>query len=272
MTQLSIVIVNYASGRLAKACVESIHRSAPHMSYEVIMVDNASPDDSQELLATEVPGIRFLPQTENVGFARGVNIGIAAAQGESILILNPDIIVLQGAIDRLMDFARAHPRAAMLAGQLVNPNGSVQDSCSRFYTPLTILARRTPVGMLPFARRHLQRILMRGEDRTRARPVDWVLGACMLVPRTALTKVGVMDERFFLYFEDMDWCRRFWEAGYEVWYVPDARFAHHHKRASAQESGLSALFQPITRIHIASGIKYFWKYRWEGVTPARRAN
>lgn len=269
--KLSIVIVNYKSGRLAKACVESIHRSTPRVPYEVIVVDNASPDDSQELLATEVPNVRFLPQTENLGFARGVNVGIAAAQGEFILILNPDIIVLNGAVDRLLDFAHAHPHAAVLAGQLLNPNGSVQDSLFRFYTPFTILARRTPLGMLPFGRRHLQRVLLRDGDRTSARPVDWVLGACMLVRRSALEKVGEMDGRFFLYFEDMDWCRRFWEAGFEVWYVPDARFAHHHKRASAQEAGLFALLQPITRIHIASGIKYFWKYRWQGIIPARRA-
>jgi len=268
---LSIIIVNYGSGRLAKACVESIRRSAPHALYEVIVVDNASPDDSQELLATEVPDIRFLPQTENLGFARGVNAGIEAAQGEFLLTLNPDIIVLNQAIDRLLEFARSHPQAAVLAGQLLNPNGSVQDSCFRFYRPFTILARRTPLGLMPFGRRHLRRVLLRDDARTSARRVDWVLGACMFVRRSAVAKVGVMDPRFFLYFEDMDWCRRFWDHDYEVWYVPDARFAHYYKRASAQEAGLSALFRPITRIHIASGAKYFWKYRWKGATPVRRA-
>ncbi|MDP3685884.1 MAG: glycosyltransferase family 2 protein, partial [bacterium] len=267
---LSIIIVNYGSGRLAKACVDSIRRSAPQATTEVIVVDNASPDDSQELLATEVPGVRFIPLEKNLGFARGVNAGIEAARGEFLLILNPDIIVLNAAIDRLLEFARRHPRAAVLAGQLMNPNGSVQDSCFRFYSPFTILARRTPLGVLPFGRRHLQDVLLRDYDRASARQVDWVLGACMLVRRSAMEAVGMMDSRFFLYFEDMDWCRRFWERGHEVWYVPEARFAHYYKRASAQEAGLSALFHPITRIHIASGFKYFWKYRWAGATPARR--
>lgn len=268
---LSIIIVNYGSGRLVKACVESIQREPPQAEYEIIVVDNASPDDSQELLATEVPGTRFFPQTENLGFAKGVNVGIRASKGDFVLILNPDIIVLKGAIDALLDFARSHPRAALVAGQLVNPNGSVQESCFRFYAPFTILARRTPLGLLPAGRRHLQRVLMREYDHAMPRPVDWVLGACMLVRREAFARAGLLDERFFLYFEDMDWCRRFWEAGDEVWYVPGGRFAHYYKRASAQEAGFSALLQPVTRTHIASGFKYFWKYRREGTAPRTRA-
>lgn len=268
---LSIIIVNYGSGRLVKACVDSIRRTAPAASYEVIVVDNASRDDSAELLATEVPGIRFFPQDANRGLAAGVNVGIAEARGEYLLILNPDIIVLRDAMDRLLHFARAHPKAAVVAGQLINPNGSVQESSFRFYTPFTILARRTPLGLLPLGRAHLARVLLKEYDRATPRQVDWVLGACMLVRRSAVGDVGPMDARFFLYFEDMDWCRRFWKAGFEVWIVPEARFAHHYKRASAQEVGISALFQPIARIHIASGFKYFWKYRSEGMLPSRRA-
>ncbi len=268
---LSIVIVNYGSGRLVKACVASIRRSPPSAAYEVIVIDNASPDDSAELLATEVPGIRFFPQQENLGLAKGVNIGIAEAHGEFILTLNPDVIVLNHAIVRLLEFARAHPKAAVVAGQLINPNGSVQDSCFRFYTPGTILARRTPFGFLPAGKHSLAGALMREYDRTAPKPVDWVLGACMLVRRSAVEAVGQMDPRFFLYFEDMDWCRRFWGAGFETWYVPSARFAHYYKRESAQGGGVRALFHPITRTHIVSGLKYFWKYRRAGLVPALRA-
>lgn len=268
---LSIVIVNYGSGRLAKACVDSIRRDPPQCAYEVIVVDNNSPDDSQELLATEVPDTIFLPQTENLGYARGVNVGIRRTRGNFVLILNPDIIVLRGAIDTLLDFARAHPRAAVVAGRLVNPNGSTQDSFARFYTPFTILARRTPLGLVPPGTRHLAWVQMRQYGRETPRPVDWVLGACMLVRSDALENVGLMDERFFMYFEDMDWCRRFWHAGWEVWYEPAARFSHYYKRESALAGGFAALFQPLTRIHIASGFKYFWKYRRQGAVPARRA-
>lgn len=268
---LSIIIVTFNSGRLAKACIDSIRRTAPKADYEIVVVDNASGDDSQELLATDVADIRFFPQRENRGYACGVNVGISESRGRYVLVLNPDIIVLNDAIDELLRFAGVHPRAAAVAGQLVNPTGSVQDSCFRFYTPFTILARRTPLGLLPRARRHLDRVLLRDADHSVPRAVDWILGACMLVRRSAIDAVGPMDGRFFLYFEDMDWCRRFWSAGFEVWYVPAARFAHYYKRASAQEAGISALLQPITRVHIASGFKYFWKYRREGMLPAKRA-
>lgn len=268
---LSIIIVNYNSGRLVKACVDSIRRASLKATYEIIVVDNASGDDSREFLATEVPSIRFFPQESNLGLARGVNVGIAASGGRLILTLNPDILVLGDAIDQLVDFAKAHPKAAVVAGQLLNPNGSVQDSCFRFYTPMTIMARRTPLGLLPASQRHLRRVLLQEYDHRSPRQVDWVLGACMLARRSAIEAVGSMDPRFFLYFEDMDWCRRFWGAGFEVWVVPAARFAHYYKRESAQEAGFSALFQPITRIHIASGFKYFWKYRREGMVPERRA-
>lgn len=270
--ELSIIIVNYGSGPLVKACVDSIRRTPPHAEYEIIVVDNASPDDSQELLATEIPGIRFFPQKSNLGLARAVNVGVEVARGKFILTLNPDVIVLEDAIDQLLGFAEEHPNAAVVAGQLLNPNGSVQDSCFRFYTPFTILARRTPLGLLPAGRRHLNAVFLREYDHASPKAVDWVLGACMLVRRSAIRVVGSMDPRFFLYFEDMDWCRRFWGAGFEVWVVPRARFAHYYKRESAQEAGFGALFQSITRIHIASGFKYFWKYRGEGMVPAKRAS
>ena len=268
---LSVVIVNYYSGLLTKACIQSIRRSNPSEPYEVFVVDNASQDDSKEVLTADIDGIRTFFSPTNLGFAKAVNLAVRETTGEFVLLLNPDIIVLRDAIRELLAFMRSHPKAAIAAGQLVNPNGTIQESALRFYTPATILYRRTSLGKLPWAQRHLQRVFLRDRDLTRAQPVDWVIGACMCIRREALRAVGPMDERFFLYFEDMDWCRRFWEQGWEVWYVPTARFAHYHKRESAQEQGLLALFHPIARTHIVSGIKYFLKYRGVGVTPVRRS-
>lgn len=258
---LSIVIVNYFSGLLTKACIQSIRRSPPADPYEIFVVDNASRDDSKEVLTADVEGIRTYFSPTNDGFARAVNHALRETTGEYVLLLNPDIIVLKDAIRDLLSFMRSHPRAAVAAGQLLNPNGTVQDSVSRFYSPLTILYRRTSLGGLPWAKRHVERIFLRDRDLTAPQSVDWVIGACMCVRRSAIADVGPMDERFFLYFEDMDWCRRFWEKKWEVWYVPSARFAHYHKRESAQEQGIFALFNPVARTHIASGIKYFLKYR-----------
>jgi N-acetylglucosaminyl-diphospho-decaprenol L-rhamnosyltransferase len=266
----SVVIVNYFSGLLTKACIQSIRRSAPKGPYEIFVVDNASTDDSREILTTDIEDIRTHFSPANVGFAKAVNLALRETSGEFVLLLNPDIIVLEGAVEKLLTFMQDHPHVGIAAGQLLNPNGTIQESALQFYTPATILYRRTLLGKLPWAQRHLRRVFMHDADLSREQPVDWVLGACMCVRRKAIEDVGPMDERFFLYFEDMDWCRRFWEKGWEVWYVPSARFAHYHKRESAQEQGLLALFHPVARTHIASGMKYFLKYRGVDAVPSRR--
>lgn len=259
--KFSIVIVNYCSGLLTKACIQSIRRSNPPEPYEIIVVDNASKDDSREILSNDLEGVKVKFLDKNLGFAKGVNIGVKESSGEYIIILNPDIIVLKDGINSLLNFMAQNPKCGLSSGQLINPNGTIQESAFRFYRPTTILYRRTFLGKLPWARKHLDEIFMRESDFESERKVDWILGACMCVRKSALEKVGLMDERFFLYFEDMDWCRRFWEAGFEVWYVPSAKFAHYHKRESAQDQGILAILNPIARIHIASGIKYFLKYR-----------
>lgn len=257
----SIIIVNYYSGLLTKACIQSIRRSTTDSNYEIFVVDNASKDDSKEILSSEIEGIRVKFMPNNSGYAKAVNSAIKETTGEYVLLLNPDIVVLNNAIEELIKFMDNSPQAGVAAGQLINPNGSVQESAFRFYTPLTILYRRTFLKNLPLAKKHLDDVFMRSENPGIQKKVDWVLGACMCVRRSALEKVGLMDERFFLYFEDMDWCRRFWREGFEVWYVPEARFAHYHKRESAQEQGVFVFLNPVARIHIKSGIKYFLKWR-----------
>lgn len=266
---LSVVMVNYNSALLTKASVQSVQETlaGSGIQYEIFVFDNASADDSVEVLAADIPGIHWMASQVNLGFGRAVNIAIRRTEGRYVLLLNPDVIALPGAIKALLDFADRHPRAAVVAGRLYNPNGTVQASAPSFYTPLTVLYRRTLLGQLPWARRYLNRVLTAGTRGDKPRQVDWVLGACMLVRRRAIEEVGSMDPRFFLYFEDMDWCRRFWSRGWEVWYVPAARFTHYHKRESAQERGLRAFFNPLARVHIASGVKYFWKYRREGYLP-----
>ncbi|MDO8512182.1 MAG: glycosyltransferase family 2 protein [bacterium] len=261
MPKFSIVIVNFYSGLLTKACIQSVRKTYAGSDYEVMVVDNDSKDDSREILTSEIDNIKVKFTGKNLGYAKAVNIALRETTGEYIILLNPDIIALKGGIAELIKFMDENPKVGIASGQLINPNGSVQDSSFRFYKPMTILYRRTFFRYLPLAKRHLDKIFMRDVDFTKNQKVDWVLGACMCIRRSAVEKVGPMDERFFLYFEDMDWCRRFWEQGFEVWYVPQARFAHYHKRESAQEQGAFAFLNPVARIHIASGIKYFLKYR-----------
>jgi len=259
--KFSVVIVNYFSGLLTKACIQSVRRTYNNNNYDIFVVDNDSRDDSREILTSEIENIRVKFTGKNLGYAKAVNLAINETKGEYIILLNPDIVVLKEGITELLKFMDNNPKAGIAAGQLINPNGTVQESGFRFYQPMTILYRRTFFRYLPWAKKHLDRIFMRDTDFTKTQKVDWALGACFCIRRSALEHVGLMDERFFLYFEDMDWCRRFWNKGWEVWYVPQARFAHYHKRESAQEAGAFALLNPTARIHISSGIKYFLKYR-----------
>jgi len=265
--KLSIVIVHYNTSDDLARCLGSLQENPPACEYRIIVVDNASDDPGLPAVRERFPGVDWLFQSRNVGYAAGVNAGLALCEADYTLILNPDIVVLPGAIDALLADADAHPRAGIIGPQLLNPDGSIQESCRRFYTFTTLVLRRTILGRLFPRARAVQLHLMRDFDHLSARPVDWVLGGCLLVRREALRRVGPMDERFFLYFEDVDWCYRMWQAGYEVRYTPVARFVHRHRRASAGG---------ITRrgfwLHLASLISFYEKWgllvyalkRWSG--------
>ncbi|MFH1171103.1 MAG: glycosyltransferase family 2 protein [bacterium] len=258
---ISIIILNYKSRGLLKQCLRGILLQKIPLAYEIIVVDNCSGDGTGEMMKEEFPHIRFLQSDHNGGFAQGNNLGILQSRGKYLLILNPDIAVLSNAIETMHRFMEEHPTVGLCAPKLLNPDGSVQTSCRTFPTVLTIFLRRSPIGRLPWARRRLRHFLMLEWDHASNQPVDWVLGACLMVRRTAMESVGLMDERFFLYFEDVDWCRRFWQAGFPVYYLGhDAELVHYHQRMSATNPGLSGVFSYTTRVHIVSGIKYFAKY------------
>lgn len=259
---LSIIILNYKSRGLLKQCLKGILQQHIELTYEIIVVDNYSHDGCDEMMRREFAQIQFIQSGANGGFAVGNNIGIRRSQGKYVLVLNPDIAVLSNAIERMYRFMEEHPKVGLCAPKLLNPDGTIQTSCRQFPSILTIALRRSPLGKLPWAKRALRRFLMLDWDHNDNRPVDWVLGACMMVRRSAMEKVGLMDERFFLYFEDVDWCRRFWHAGYPVMYLgAEAELVHYHQRLSAESHGLSGIFSYPTRVHITSGIKYFAKYR-----------
>jgi len=258
--KLSIIIVNYNTGALTKACVESILAQENMKETEIIIVDNNSSDESIPFLGSDFPEVRLITNDENIGLAGGVNIGLKEATGEYCLILNPDIIVLPNAIKALKTFMDENPKVGMSGGKLLSPNGMLQYSCYRFYRLSTILYRRSWFGRTRAGKREIARFLMKDFDHQSVQDVDWLMGACLMVRAAALKKVGGMDERFFLYFEDLDWCRRFWEKGYRVTYVPHAQFSHYHQRSSKQSSFLGLIFNQAARHHLLSAAKYFWKY------------
>jgi N-acetylglucosaminyl-diphospho-decaprenol L-rhamnosyltransferase len=255
---LSVVIVNYKTPddllRLLASLEEHPSASEP---LEILVVDNASGDDSAARVRAAYPGVTVIESPANRGFAAGVNIGLKAARGEWLLILNPDVVVRNGSLDALLDFLKSNPRAGIAAAKLLNPDGSLQHTCRTYYTFGTILLRRTFLGKLFPNSRALRDHLMLDYDHESPRNVDWVAGACLLVRREALEEVGPMDERYFLYFEDVDWCTRMHRRGWGVWYVPQAVMTHGYRRASAGG------FSRATRAHAESLLR-FWE-KWSAV-------
>lgn len=258
--QLSIIIVNYNTGALTSACIESCLTQKLPVQTEIIVVDNHSSDNSVSFLRSDFPEVKVIGNEHNAGLAAGVNSALNGASGKCYLLLNPDIIALPGSIQTLLDFLKGHPEVGVAGGQLLSPNGKIQNSCFRFYTWMTIVYRRTFLGRTRQGRQAIDTFLMKDFDHRLTRDVDWLMGSCLMLRAAAVKEVGGMDERFFLYFEDVDWCRRFWQNGWRVTYVPAARFSHFHQRSSRRGALGGIITNWATREHIRSAIKYFTKY------------
>jgi N-acetylglucosaminyl-diphospho-decaprenol L-rhamnosyltransferase len=171
------------------------------------------------------------------------------------------MILMPGAVEELMVFMDSHKNVGMVGPQLLNPDGSLQHSAYRFMDPRVILYRRIPLlRSLPFAKEAVDQYLMVGEDSSKIRDVDYILGAAMFVRRSALEEVGGFDPEFFVYFEDQDWCRRFWEKSWRVVYYPPVQLIHYHRRETAQGGFFKQLMNPLTRIQIKSALYYYKKY------------
>ena len=260
MPEVSVVVVAYRTPDLLRTCLEHLTADRTRRETEILVVDNDSGDETPEV-ARSFPGVRLVESGENLGFAGGVNRGFAAATGRYVMILNPDVETRPGALDRLADFLDAHPGTGIAAPKLLNTDGSLQYSCRRKYTLTTILLRRTFLGSWFPKASALRRHLMLDYDHAEPRPVDWVAGAAMMVRRAAIEDVGVMEERYFLYFEDLDFCARMQARGWLVQYVPDAVMTHHWQRASL---GLGST----ARRHLRSGLRFY--DRWGGLVYVLR--
>jgi len=254
--EISIIINNYKTRGLLKQCLKGIYAYPPQVDFEVIVVDNNSRDGSTELIKEMFPQVKLIASNENLGHHRGNNLGIKNASGRYILILNTDIAVMDDAFDKIYKFMEAHPEVALVGPRLRNPDGSIQMSCMRFPSTFVPIYRRTFLGRLPSVQRKIDEYLMADFDHQSTRPVDWILGACEMVRGSAIDRVGMMDEELFLYFGDVAWCKKFWQAGLPVYYFAGADIIHYHKRESAE----SGIFSRIFWIHILDWLKYLKKY------------
>lgn len=258
---LSLIILNYKSEGLVRYCLKNIIKADISFDYEIIVVDNASPSAGVQNLKTEFPTVKFIELNSNRGFSAGNNEGIKIANGKYIAVVNPDIVISKGSVEKLVEFMDNNPDVGCCGPKLLNPDGSVQNSCLRFPAGLMPLYRRSPLGKTKKAQKYLKQYLMLDFDHNSNIPVDWLFGAFILAKKSAIEKVGMLDEGYFLYIGDTDWCRMFWENGYKVYYVADSKMIHYHHRESAANPGLSGIFNYVTRVHVKDFIHYAKKFR-----------
>lgn len=256
MTFLSVVIVNYRSGELLKACLEALFSHVGSIGFEVLVVNNDREADLSSVQTLDRPGLRTIQNATNVGFGTAANIGFNESKGEFLLLLNPDVVVRPGAVESLLQTMQSRPEVGIVLPQLRNPDGSLQYSCRRFYTWKTLWMRRGPWRRRQASHPTVRQHLMEDWDHASVAEVDWGLGAAMLVRKRALPEAQLFDERFFLYFEDVDLCLRLQRAGWKVVYNPAAVMTHQHRRESAQGSSRAKVH------HLRSLLKFLWKYRF----------
>lgn len=257
---LSIIILNYKNQNLVKYCIWGIKKLNLPLKYEIIVVDNNSHDGCAEMIKKNFLDVKFIQAEKNRGYAAGNNLGIKKAQGKYLLIINPDIAILDKAIEKMFNFLDNNPTVGIIGPKLLNAEKNLLYSCGNFPDWHLPFYRRTFLGETRAGQVWLKEYLMMGWDHQETKTVDWLFGACIMVRKEALTKVGLLDERFFLYLEDTDWCRRFWENNYQVVYLADAHIIHYHQRSSAENTGLIGLISRAGRVHLISFIKYYLKY------------
>ena len=230
--ELSIIIVSWNVRRDLEACLQSL-RGNSEVPCETIVVDNASADDTLAMLRG-YPEVHAIANPDNRGFAAANNQGLAVAQGQWLLLLNPDTVVPPGTLRKLLDFARAHPEAGVIGPRLLNPDGSLQYSCRHFPTVTAGMFRHTFLGRLFPHVKSMREYLMCDWPHDAPRAVDWLSGAAMLISRPAFEQVGRLDEGFYWGSEDVDYCYRMHQAGWEVLYPPEASIPHAVGRSTDQ--------------------------------------
>ncbi len=265
---ISIIILNYKTRDLVLRCIDSIEQAGweldgKYLRHEIIVIDNDSRDELREFLP-RLEHIRFFESGGNIGMGSGNNIGIRKASGKYLVIMNPDTIAFKDTFIKLYRFMEDDKRIGVAGPKQLYPDQSIQASCYRWPSLLMPIFRRTPLGKLAFARNAISSYLMEDFDHLATKDVDWLLGSFLFTRKEAMDKVGLFDERFWMYFEDTDLCRRFHNEGWRVVYYPEAIIIHDHKRESASVPWYNFFTNRMARQHVISWFKYLMKW---GINP-----
>jgi GT2 family glycosyltransferase len=247
---LSIIIVNWNTKDLLCQCIDSLAKTLKKIDAEILVVDNGSTDGSVRAVQEKFPGIRLIENPINMGFARANNQAISLSSGEYLLLLNPDTQVKDEAIPQMLSFMDAHAKAGLAGAQLLNADGSKQNSIANFPSLATELLNKSFLRWL-----FPDKFPGKETDYPDPLEVDSVIGACMMVRRKAVEQVGLLDEKFFLFFEETDWCYRMKKAGREIYHIPRAEILHFQGKSAEVEKGKARVEYYRSRYH------YFRKNR-----------
>ncbi|MFH1286288.1 MAG: glycosyltransferase family 2 protein [Candidatus Magasanikbacteria bacterium] len=268
MKDISIVIVNYKMKEDIEKCLVSLYKDIEGLPLDigVVVADNHSEDGIDDLLREKFPNVEVIIQETNPGFGTSQNAGMKRSEASYYFVLNPDTVFSSDSsiIARMHSFMEEYKKIGMIGPKIIYPDGSLQYSCWRFPKHLQPLYQRTKLGKTKRGKKRVDHHHMTAFDHNETRPVDAIMGSAMFARNEAVKDVGVFDERYWMYYEDIDWCLRMWEAGWPVYYVHDIVIIHAHGRGSAKVSGVFKAFikNKLARVHIYSWLKFIWK--WKG--------
>lgn len=262
--KLSIIILCWNDRKVIADCLQSIYATTQSTELEVIVSDNGSTDGSIEFIRKNYPEVRVIENGRNLRFAKANNVGIRASRGEYVLILNPDTIIHDGTVDKMVKFADKHPEAGAVGCRVLNSDGSYQESAR----PLTSIRSEwiaalylKPLGYLSEWFHPGSYVGWTGDAQ---RSVGWLAGCFILLPGDLLKRLGGFDEQFFYYFEDMDLCRRVGKAGYSLIYTPEATITHLGGKSTKKR------FPALTFALDGQITRYLYYYKYDGKRGARR--
>ncbi len=272
MKDITIVFVNYLMKDDIINAVDSLIKDIADCPYavQITVTDNSqNKDNIKESLTEKFPQVKYIDCGGNIGFGAGNQVGFIDTPARYYFAINRDTIIPENSrtIERLVRFMDEHPKIGCIGPKLLNMDGTLQDTCYRFDFRALLIKPLKQINFdkkYAWVKKYADYLLMKDFDHNETRPVDWVLGAAMIVRQEVVNDIGWFDPRYFMYLEDCDWCRRMWEYHWPVYYVHDIVILHRHERQSAKVPGIfKALIKNKTaRIHLASWCKYLWK--WKG--------
>lgn len=236
--EVTISIVNWNTREFLQRCLQSIFDNKPEIDFEIIVVDNASKDDSIGMLEENFPQIKVIKNSQNVGFAKANNQAIKQSTGKYILLLNPDTqFIMKKTLERMISWMKVLPNAGILAPQLLNPDGSIQKSVRRFPNPWGIFCYYSGLARLFKTNRFFNNYLMEYWNHNEFAQVEQPMGACLLVKRKVFEEVGLLSEEFFMYYEDVEFCWRVREQGWKIFFIPEVKILHYGGQSASLVKG-----------------------------------